>query len=72
MTMDPRRSDRDQVSDTGTDCDRLEAVERDHILHVLQETRWVVGGPAGAATRLGMKRTTLQARMRKLRISRQS
>ena len=50
---------------------RLEAVEREHILHVLRETRWVVGGPAGAAARLGMKRTTLQARMRKLGISRQ-
>jgi formate hydrogenlyase transcriptional activator len=61
-----------RVPDTDTDCNRLEAVERNHILQVLHETRWVVGGPAGAATRLGMKRTTLQARMRKLRISRQS
>jgi formate hydrogenlyase transcriptional activator len=62
----------DRTSYGETTNDRLEAVERDHILHVLRETRWVVGGPAGAAARLGMKRTTLQARMRKLGISRQS
>jgi formate hydrogenlyase transcriptional activator len=48
----------------------LESVERDHIVHVLEETKWVVSGPSGAAARLGMKRTTLQAKMRKLGISR--
>lgn len=48
----------------------LEAVERDHILRVLSETRWVIGGPGGAAARLGMNRTTLNHRMRKLGISR--
>lgn len=50
----------------------LEAAERDHILSALRETRWVVGGPGGAAARLGMKRTTLQSKMRKLNISRPS
>jgi len=50
----------------------LESVERDHILHILEETRWVIAGPAGAAARLGVKRTTLQAKMRKLGISRKS
>jgi formate hydrogenlyase transcriptional activator len=48
----------------------LESVERDHILRVLSETRWVIGGPGGAAARLGMNRTTLNHRMRKLGISR--
>ena len=48
----------------------LEAVERDHILRVLSETSWVIGGPGGAAARLGMNRTTLNHRMRKLGISR--
>jgi formate hydrogenlyase transcriptional activator len=48
----------------------LESVERDHILRVLEETRWVIAGPGGAAARLGMKRTTLQAKMRKLGLSR--
>ncbi|MGB9486729.1 MAG: sigma 54-interacting transcriptional regulator [Terriglobia bacterium] len=47
----------------------LQAAEREHILRVLHETNWVVGGPHGAATRLAMKRTTLQSKMRKLGIS---
>jgi formate hydrogenlyase transcriptional activator len=48
----------------------LEAAEREHILRVLRETDWVVSGPSGAAARLGMNRTTLQSRMRKLGIAR--
>jgi transcriptional regulator with GAF, ATPase, and Fis domain len=40
------------------------------ILRVLSRTGWVVGGPGGAAARLGMKRTTLIAKMKKLGISR--
>lgn len=47
----------------------LEAAEREHILRVLRETNWVVGGPSGAAAQLGMKRTTLQSRMKKLGIT---
>jgi formate hydrogenlyase transcriptional activator len=46
----------------------LEDAEREHILRALRESRWVVGGPSGAASRLGMKRTTLQSRMEKLGI----
>jgi formate hydrogenlyase transcriptional activator len=49
----------------------LEAAEREHILRALEETDWVIGGPNGAAARLGMKRTTLQSRMQKLGLSRQ-
>jgi formate hydrogenlyase transcriptional activator len=48
----------------------LEAAEREHILRALRETNWVLGGPKGAAVRLGLKRTTLQSRMRKLGITR--
>jgi formate hydrogenlyase transcriptional activator len=48
----------------------LEAAEREHILRALKETSWVIGGPGGAAARLGMKRTTLQSRMQKLGIER--
>jgi hypothetical protein len=48
----------------------LRAVERMHILRVLGETNWTLGGPRGAAVRLGMKRTTLQALMRRLGITR--
>src|SRR2546426_1152385 len=47
----------------------LEAAEREHILRALRETRGIVGGPRRAASLLGMKRTTLQSRMRKLGIS---
>lgn len=48
----------------------LAAAEREHILGVLRETGWVVAGAKGAAARLGMKRSTLQAKMKKLGISR--
>jgi formate hydrogenlyase transcriptional activator len=55
-----------------TNHDTLEAAERKHILAVLEGTNWVLGGAHGAAVRLGMKRSTLQFRMRKLGISRPS
>ena len=48
----------------------MEEAERRHILQALEETQWVVGGPHGAAARLGLKRSTLQFRMQKLRIVR--
>ena len=48
----------------------LEDAERDHIRKILEQTRWVVSGPNGAAARLGIKRSTLYFRMQKLGISR--
>jgi formate hydrogenlyase transcriptional activator len=48
----------------------LDEAQRQHILQVLRQTRWRIAGPNGAAAILGMKRTTLQARMRKLGIQR--
>jgi formate hydrogenlyase transcriptional activator len=48
----------------------LHEAERQHILRALRHTRWRIAGPRGAAALLGMKRTTLQARMRKLGIRR--
>ena len=48
----------------------LEETERKHIVSVLEDTNWVVAGPNGAASRLGMKRSTLQLRIQKLGISR--
>jgi formate hydrogenlyase transcriptional activator len=48
----------------------LEEAERDHIVKTLEQTRWVVAGPNGAAARLGIKRSTLYFRMQKLGISR--
>jgi formate hydrogenlyase transcriptional activator len=50
----------------------LEETERKHILNVLSQTNWVVAGPNGAAELLGMKRSTLQLRMRKLGLSREN
>lgn len=50
--------------------DTLQEAQRKHILAVLAETNWVVGGPNGAAARLGMNRSTLQFRMQKLGIVR--
>jgi formate hydrogenlyase transcriptional activator len=44
--------------------------EREKILRALKEANGVVGGPEGAAARLGLKRTTLQARMKSLKIGR--
>jgi formate hydrogenlyase transcriptional activator len=46
----------------------LAEAEREHILGALRETGWVVAGPKGAAARLGMKRSTLQKKMKKLGI----
>lgn len=48
----------------------LEAAEREHIVRTVNETGWVIAGPTGAAARLGLKRSTLQSRMKKLGISR--
>jgi formate hydrogenlyase transcriptional activator len=50
----------------------LQEVERSHILEVLKETGWVLSGPRGAAARLGLNRSTLQFRMKKLGIVRPS
>jgi transcriptional regulator with GAF, ATPase, and Fis domain len=52
--------------------DALADVSRAHILRVLHDTNWVVAGPAGAAVRLQMKRSTLIFRMKKLGIVRES
>jgi formate hydrogenlyase transcriptional activator len=50
----------------------LEDSEREHILKVLRETKGILSGPKGAAARLGLKRTTLQGKMKKLGISREN
>jgi formate hydrogenlyase transcriptional activator len=54
----------------GGASDTLTNAEREHIARVLRETKWVLGGPKGAAARLGMKRSTLHWKMKKLGISR--
>jgi transcriptional regulator with GAF, ATPase, and Fis domain len=52
--------------------DNLEDAQRVHMLRVLEECGWKVRGKGGAAERLGLKRTTLQSRMKKLGIQRPS
>jgi len=48
----------------------LEDSDRALILETLEQAGWIVGGPRGAAAKLGLKRTTLLAKMRRLGISR--
>jgi transcriptional regulator with GAF, ATPase, and Fis domain/CheY-like chemotaxis protein len=69
--LKPAQEVRPVVRPGNEGVETLEAAERDHILRVLRETRGVIGGPTGAAARLGLKRTTLNSKLRKLGISRQ-
>ncbi len=46
----------------------MEEMEREHVLRAIRASNWKIGGPNGAAARLGMKRTTLAYRIRKLNI----
>jgi len=54
--------------DLSTAQKTLEAVEREHIVRILEQTQWKVSGKNGAAEILGLNRSTLRARMRKLGI----
>ncbi|RLB19638.1 MAG: Fis family transcriptional regulator, partial [Deltaproteobacteria bacterium] len=54
--------------DVSTMQKTLEAVEREHIVRILEQTQWKVSGKNGAAEILGLNRSTLRARMRKLGI----
>jgi formate hydrogenlyase transcriptional activator len=59
-----------ETQDITNSVGTLESLERQYIIRVLRETNGVLAGPLGAATRLGMKRTTLQSRMLRMGISR--
>jgi formate hydrogenlyase transcriptional activator len=58
------------ISEVNSRDRSLEGAEREHIIQVLRETAGILSGADGAASRLGVKRTTLQSRMEKLGISR--
>jgi formate hydrogenlyase transcriptional activator len=62
----PDKNPETVISSQNTFTDSTRAL----IMHALQETGWVIGGPTGAAARLGLARTTLIAKMKKLGISR--
>jgi len=57
------------LQETNSRLSTLEEAEREHVLRALRECNWVIAGPSGAAARLGMKRTTLAYRIRKLKIA---
>jgi formate hydrogenlyase transcriptional activator len=61
---------RPRVGDEVLSPATLEETERQHIVRILKSTKWVIGGPTGAAAQLGMKRTTLQSKMQRLGIVR--
>jgi len=59
---------KEPFKDLSTSQKTLEAVERDHIVRVLEQTQWKVSGKNSAAEILGLNRSTLRARMRKFDI----
>ena len=69
LTLPPGQpvSPRSRVVENGSTT--LEGIKRAHIVRVLEETNWTVGGPRGAAARLGLKRTTLQSLLKRLQIA---
>ena len=69
ITLRDIESDTQPRRDAGND-QTLEAADRAHILAILNATRWVLAGPRGAAARLGINRSTLQFRLKKLCIVR--
>jgi transcriptional regulator with GAF, ATPase, and Fis domain len=59
-----------QNSTSSQDYGEVSFAEHAHMLAAVQQANWVIGGPSGAAARLGMKRTTLISWMQKLGITR--
>jgi formate hydrogenlyase transcriptional activator len=66
----PAVDERVGASRIGSSHGTWEEAERAHILATLKESRWILSGPRGAATRLGINRSTLQFRMKRLGIER--
>jgi len=69
-TLTVPRADFESAAQPATTGGTLEDVEREHILRTLEQTGWVIGGPHGAAERLGLKRTSLVSTMRRLGVVR--
>jgi formate hydrogenlyase transcriptional activator len=63
-------TEREAVAGAVSDSPTLETAEREHILRVLREVKGQIGGERGAADRLGLKRTTLNSKLKKLGIER--
>jgi len=68
--LEPMEEQEEPVESAEPDNPSLRAAEREHILRVLREAKGQIGGPEGAAARLGLKRTTLNSKLKKLGIER--
>ena len=66
----PLLAEADEPQVIETSITGLKVVERDHILSVLEESKWKISGKSGAAARLGIPPSTLRSKMRKLSIER--
>ena len=64
------RADMPTADKQEDDEDGLQAVERKHIISILNETNWKISGDDGAAERLGIPSSTLRSRMKRLGIRR--
>ncbi len=69
-TAEEEQEDENQAEDAELENPSLRAAEREHILRVLREAKGQIGGPEGAAARLGVKRTTLNSKLKKLGVER--
>ena len=63
-------AEEEEAEEAETENPSLRAAEREHILRVLREAKGQIGGPEGAAARMGVKRTTLNSKLKKLGIER--
>jgi formate hydrogenlyase transcriptional activator len=70
LEIAPLTNEKRHVQNDVSEAESLAAVMKRHILQILNDTEWVISGPNGAAARLGLKRTTLLDKMRRLGISR--
>lgn len=68
----PAEADGQDVNVEHAETMRLEDAERSHILRALRDTNWIIGGSRGAASKLGLNRSTLRSKMIKLGITRPS
>ncbi len=70
LELDEEEEEAEDGDDAETGNPNLRTAEREHILRVLREAKGQIGGPDGAAARLGLKRTTLNSKLKKLGIAR--
>jgi len=68
LTQLPRSEDNSAVKFNKTEDSSMDTVAKEHILTVLEQARWIIEGPHGAAKMLNLKPSTLRYRMQKLGI----